>query len=186
MNGKALKYVLAVVAFLMAGLTALWGQVSVDFAVFSSTGGVDTVLVEGNRVFCDWNIGEPLTETFGSYPGFDASKKRLTQGFEQGEGFIEDPFEQNLDNENWKGVADGKVCIYPNPVRQNLHVVLSDQTDLEYTLTLRDLRGGFMRVRQQMRSGTYVMDMARFPAGVYLLEVEAAAERRGFKVVKVQ
>lgn len=186
MNFKVLKYRLLIGAFVLLGLGGLHAQIAVDFAVFSAAGGTDTVLMSGESVFCDWNIGEPLTETFGSYPGFDASKKRLTQGFEQGEGFIEDPFAQNLDNENWKGVADGKVCIYPNPVRQNLHVVLSDQMNLKYTLTLRNLQGGSVRVRQQLPSGGYTIDMARFPAGVYVLEVEAAGERRGFKVVKVQ
>lgn len=186
MNCKVLKYILVLGLAAIAGLGRLCAQVAVDFTVFSSTGGVDTILVEGNRVFCDWNIGEPLTETFGSTPDFDASKKRLTQGFEQGEGFIEDPFAQSLDNENWKGVSNGKVCIYPNPVCQNLHVVLSDEINLTYTLNLRNLQGGVVRVRQQMRAGAYTLDMARFPAGIYVLEVEAAGERRGFKVVKVQ
>lgn len=189
MNCKVLKYVLVAGLSAMTGLWTLQGQTAVDFAVFSSAGGTDTVLMGGESVFCDWNMGEPITETFGSYPGFDASKKRLTQGFEQGEGFIEDPFAEewgNVGNGDPERIGSGLVRVYPNPVRYTLNVVLSDETELNYTLSLRALQGGHLAVRQQAKAGSYTMDMSRFPSGVYLLEVIAGTERGVFKVVKVQ
>lgn len=189
MNLRYMKYVLAVAAGMPWVLQDVKGQTGVeaDFTVFSTAGGTEKVVLDGEAVTVDWNMGEPVTEAFGSDADFDASKKRLTQGFEQGEGFIEDPFDKNGENLHAdEDLAVDGVRVYPNPVHDMLHVSLPERPDLTYTLDLRDLHGNLLRSRRQARTGGYRLDMSRFPAGVYLLEVGTQGGRTAFKIVKVQ
>lgn len=193
---RFLPYVLPLLAFMLGGIGAVSAQSAGNMEtiengqwVLSSAGGSETVLIGGKVLGCDWNIGEPITETFGSRyptaddPGFDASKKRLTQGFEQGEGFIEDPYESDLANQDREEMPAVKV--YPNPVRDFLHIVLPE-CDGAYTLCLRGLQGGVLYTRREATAGGYGLDMKRLSAGIYVLEVEMEQSRQWFKIVKVE
>lgn len=183
---RFLRYVLPWGAVMLAGVSSLSAQTEVVFSVVSTAGGAETVSIDGRNYTCSWNIGEPLTETFGSYPGFDASKKRLTQGFEQGEGFIEDPFAQELGNEGYGEGSRTDIRVFPNPVRQHLNVVLPEEAGKSYSLCLRNLHGGSLYARREAGAGSYGLDMTRLPAGVYVLDVETGNSCRSFKIVKVQ
>lgn len=194
-----MPYVSVLIAFMAAGFSAASAQsagtveIEADQWVLSPAGGSDTLidiqtglpkLINGTSVIGYWNIGEPITETFGSDLDFDASKKRLTQGFEQGEGFIEDPFEPEVSNQDGQELPAVKV--FPNPVRNGLHVVLSDDTGLRYRLSLRNLQGVLMYTRQEAKAGGYSLDMTRLSAGIYVLEVETDKGSQSFKIVKVE
>lgn len=180
---RFLQYVWAFLPVVLAGIGSVSAQTEAAFSVLSAAGGSQTFSIGGQTLTCDWNLGEPLTETFGSYPGFDASKKRLTQGFEQGEGFIEDPYAQDLANE-YGDALDIKV--FPNPVRQYLNVVLPEDAGTDCILRLRNLQGALIYARQEAKAGGYGLDMTRLPDGVYVLEVETGRGKRSFKIVKVQ
>ncbi|MCM1042175.1 MAG: T9SS type A sorting domain-containing protein [Bacteroides sp.] len=182
---RFLQHCVAFVAFVFACLSSASGQTEAVFTVVSSAGGSESVLLNGQTFTCDWNLGEVITETFGSYKGFDASKKRLTQGFEQGEGFIEDPLAQDLANE--EGTAGRfNVKVFPNPVRQYLNVALPAEAGSGCRLHLRSLQGAVLYARKDAKAGGYSLDMSRLPAGVYVLEVETEVGRQSFKIVKVQ
>lgn len=185
MEFRFLRYGLAFVAFVFAGMSLAVAQTEAVFTVVSSAGGSESVLISGQGYTCDWNLGEVITETFGSHEGFDASKKRLTQGFEQGEGFIEDPLAQDLANEE---DASGRfnVKVFPNPVRQYLNVALPAEAGSDCRLHLRSLQGAVLYARKDAKAGGYSLDMGRLPAGVYVLEVETEIGRQSFKIVKVQ
>ncbi len=180
---RFLRNVWAFLPVMLAGIGWASAQTEAAFSVLSAAGGSQTVSIDGQTLTCDWNIGEPLTETFGSYPGFDASKKRLTQGFEQGEGFIEDPYAQDLGNEYGDAID---IKVFPNPVRHYLNVVLPEDAGAANTLRLRNLHGALIYARQEAKAGGYGLDMSRLPAGVYVLEVETGRGNRSFKIVKVQ
>ena len=180
---RFLQYAVAFLPVMLAVAGSASAQTEAAFSVLSAAGGSQTVSVGGQTLTCDWNLGEPLTETFGSYPGFDASKKRLTQGFEQGEGFIEDPFAQDLGNEYGE---EPDIRVFPNPVRQYLNVVLPEEAGAAGTLRLRNLHGALLYVRREAKAGGYGLDMTGLPDGVYVLEVETERGNRSFKIVKVQ
>lgn len=171
-------------------LLGIWGMFSLgsllaqqaDLSVFSSAGGSENVFLGGEMVECYWNIGETITETFGTTPDFDASRKRLTQGFEQGEGFIEDPLATHITLEEGE---DYRVEIYPNPVRQTLYVRLWDEGNREYTLSLHNLQGIRIRYAEGLRAGVHSLNMWDLRAGVYLLEVRAGNAVKSFKLIKV-
>ncbi len=170
-------------------LLGIWGAFSIgkllaqqaDLSVFSSAGGSESVPWGGEIVECYWNIGETITETFGTTPDFDASRKRLTQGFEQGEGFIEDPLATIILEEG----EDYRAEIYPNPVRQTLYVRLWDESNREYTLSLHNLQGVRLRYVEGLRAGVHSLNMWDLRAGVYLLEVRAGNAVKSFKLIKV-
>lgn len=154
----------------------------VDLSVFSSSGGSVTLSLGGETVECYWNIGETITETFGTTSGFDASKKRLTQGFEQGEGFIEDPLATRI---AWEEGEDYRVEIYPNPVRQTLYVRLRDESNREYALSLCDMQGRRLLQQTGLHAGLHSMETCNLHAGIYLLEVRAGGILKSFKLIKV-
>lgn len=187
MNFRFVKHAMLVLLCVLLGAQRVQAQVEADFSVLSPAGGTTTMGAGNQAIVVDWNLGEPITGAFGTNDHFDASKKRLTQGFEQGEGFIEDPFgEDTLDLGNANAMVLNGVRVYPNPVKDNLHVVLPDGQDPTYTLSLRDLRGTLLSSRRQAAAGSYSLNMSPYPMGVYLLEVENKAGRTAFKIVKVQ
>jgi len=61
--------------------------------------------------------------------------------------------------------------IYPNPVREKIHIVTTDLPD-EFEITIQDVNG---RVMMQS-SNTDQLDVSMMPSGVYLLGVSANGE----------
>ena len=176
-----LKHSMLIVFWGFFPLGGVWAQ-ETDLSVFSSAGGSERFFLGGETVDCYWNIGEPITETFGTRPGFDASKKRLTQGFEQGEGFIEDPLDTRVE---WVEGEDCQIQIYPNPLRSTLYVRLWDKSNREYTLSLHNVQGVRLYHAAGLRTGIHRMELQGLHAGVYLLEIQTGSAVKAYKLIKV-
>lgn len=155
--------------------------------VFSNGGGWGNFqgdAFEGGIFSASWNIGEPITEEFGTRPGFDASKKRLTQGFEQGEGYIEDPMATRNEGVEAFGI---KLFLSPNPTRGKMQGRLAGIDARLYRLELRNL-AGFCVWSEERCAGELELDLTPFPDGLYILAVTDKVLHRNllFKVIKVK
>ncbi len=150
--------------------------------VFSSGGGLAEFSLAGSPCSCAWNIGEPITEEFGSRAGFDASKKRLTQGFEQGEGYVEDPFTAGLEDRE----KSFSFSLYPNPTRGKMQGRLAGRQDRAFILELRSM-SGFLLWKERRFPGDLELDLEAFPAGAYVLSVteQATGDFSLCKIIKV-
>ena len=119
-----------------------------------------------------WVIGEPIGET---YVG---SKKIVSQGFLQGEGFIRDTISMDT---AWQqlGVEKGQrieMLCYPNPTTGPLQVQFRE---VNYSggswmvdCVLTDMRGRSLQ-KQELGGlpNERMMDLSSYPAGVYFLQV---------------
>ncbi len=155
--------------------------------VFSNGGGWDTFqgsAFDGGVFSAAWNIGEPITEEFGTRPGFDASKKRLTQGFEQGEGYIDDPMATRNEGVEAAGI---KLFLTPNPTRGKIWGSFEGIASRLYRLELRDL-SGLCLWSEDRCAGELELDLTLFPSGLYMLGVtdREAHTNLLFKIIKVK
>lgn len=130
--------------------------------VFSCAGGDAGFSVGGTEYVCLWNLGEPITETFGTREGFDASKKRLTQGFEQGDGYVEDPFRVGTEAQEGFGFV-----LYPNPTRGRLQGRVAGERGHRFRAELRSLSGNVVAHRI-LESGNFHLDLTGNPDGIYV------------------
>lgn len=157
--------------------------------VFSNGGGWGSFqgsAFEGGSFSAAWNIGEPITEEFGTRPGFDASKKRLTQGFEQGEGYIEDPMAVEARNETAEA-AGIRLLLTPNPTHGKMQGRLEGQDSRLYRLELRNL-SGLCVWSEERCAGALELDLTPFPDGLYVLAVTDRVLHGNllFKIIKVK
>ena len=157
--------------------------------VFSNGGGWERFQGEafGGGIFsASWNIGEPITEEFGTRPGFDASKKRLTQGFEQGDGYIADPMATPTRNEGVEA-AGIKLFLTPNPTQGRMQGRFEGTDSRLYRLELRNLSGLFVWSEERY-AGELELDLTPFPDGLYVLAVTDRVLHKNllFKIIKVK
>lgn len=131
-----------------------------------------------------WNIGEPITEEFGTRPGFDASKKRLTQGFEQGDGYIEDPMATLNEAAETAGIG---ITLRPNPTQGKMRGLLKGMDNHTYRLELRNLSGVCLW-SEERRAGELELDLTSFPGGLYVLGVTDRETHANvlFKIIKIK
>ena len=157
--------------------------------VFSNGGGWERFQggAFGGGIFsASWNIGEPITEEFGTRPGFDASKKRLTQGFEQGEGYIADPMATPTRNETMEA-AGIKLVLSPNPTQGKMRGSFEGTDNHLYRLELRNL-SGLCVWSEERYAGELELDLTPFPDGLYVLAVTDRVLHKNllFKIIKVK
>lgn len=160
----------------------------VDLYTFSAAGGLADFSVSGTSAVCLWNLGETVTEEFGSKGDFDASKKRLTQGFEQGEGFIADP----LDIAESEQDGGEEFEIYPNPSAGFFHVSVLRGKSSVYRVRVGNTAGMSVWARTET-DHEFSVDLRQYPDGIYFLQVERldasvlgkVASRKVFKIIKV-
>lgn len=142
-----------------------------------------------------WSVGEPVVETYAG------SKKVLTQGFWQADGYIRDTVEMDT---AWldlglEAVRLAELVCFPNPTDGPLRLQLRRMTDVSMAaeLWLSDGQGRVLcrkAVRDWPWQGT--MDLSAYPAGVYVLTLSLRpwngaggvepAERRlkSYKIIK--
>lgn len=150
--------------------------------VFSCAGGDAEFAVSGSAYVCLWNMGEPITESFGTREGFDASRKRLTQGFEQGEGYVEDPLRAGSEKQEELGF---KLVLYPNPTRGRMQGRLAGKAGNLFQAELRNLSGTTVW-RRVMESGNLRLDLTGNPAGIYVLQLtdSRTGKTAVYKIIK--
>lgn len=166
------------------------GKGQSDLYVFSAAGGVDTVHLSTDELLCYWNLGETFTEEFGSRDGFDASTKRLTLGFEQGEGFIEDTLSVSNGAEWVIGLSG--VSVSPNPSDGLFYLHLSPGIFTRYDVCIRNISGRKIYESTSVVGSPLEIDLEGYPASVYFMEVILSApftkegvERKVFKLIKI-
>lgn len=162
----------------------LWGGLlsaqTVEREALSSGGaGVAATLgTDGARCTMTWTIGEPIGETYAG------SKKILSQGFQQGEGFIRDTIGMDtawaqLGVEAALSVA---LSCYPNPTAGLLEIRLDPIGDFPVSavVELTDLQGRCLYRRSvsglPWREGA---DLSAYPAGTYVLTLQVSAAGQG-------
>lgn len=149
------------------------GKGQSDRYVFSAAGGVDTVRLSAQELVCYWNLGETFTEEFGSREGFDASTKRLTLGFEQGEGFIEDTL--SVSSEPEFTIHLSGVTISPNPSDGLFYLHLSPSVFSRYSVCIRNASGRKVYENTSVTVSPLEIDLEGYPASVYFMEVLLSA-----------
>lgn len=176
--------------FLLSVLVYAVGKGQSDRYVFSAAGGVDTVHLSAQELVCYWNLGETFTEEFGSRDGFDASTKRLTLGFEQGEGFIEDTLSVSNGEELVIGLSG--VSVSPNPSDGLFYLHLAPSIFTRYAVCIRNISGRKIYESTSVIESPLEIDLEGYPASVYFMEVILSApfskegvERKVFKLIKI-
>ena len=162
----------------LGGSCGLLSAQTIGREVLASGGAEErqTLGTGGDPCLITWSIGEPMGETYTN------SKKILSQGFLQGEGFILDTIGMNADMDAdsiWGplGVETERLVeirCYPNPTHGPLQVVLNplgtDGMVAEAVLT--DLHG---RRLQHASVGRLpwqeTLDLSAYPGGTYLLRL---------------
>ncbi|WP_316791096.1 LamG-like jellyroll fold domain-containing protein [Pedobacter frigoris] len=87
---------------------------------------------------------------------------------------------QLQDQESDTGVEE--LTVYPNPFKDNLF--LKTATNIEYTITLRDLFGRLI-IRRKLKPGENILSgIDKIEKGLYILQVSDAMGIRHFKVLK--
>ena len=117
---------------------------------------------EGQNISLSWTLGELAISTLTTEKGF------LTEGFHQPEMLVE-----RLDAATEKWQPGIKVSIAPNPVQQQLYVELFHTEDLDFTLSMYDLNGKRLWLKQgkDVQRITSI-DMMDLPSGFYILKIE--------------
>ena len=117
-----------------------------------------------------WVIGEPIGETYAG------SKKIISQGFLQGEGFIRDTIGMDtawmqLGLERGQGI---EMLCYPNPTTGPVHLqfraVKSGGLLVDYVLADRLGRTLYQQEVGSLPNQSEI-DLSPYPAGVYFLQV---------------
>ena len=158
----------------LAGSCGLLSAQTIEREVLSSGGEAvrQTLGQGGEPCLMTWTIGEPMGETYAG------SKKILSQGFLQGEGFILDTIGMDADMDSaWNPLAVEterlvEIICYPNPTHGPLQVVLNPvgAAGAVADVVLTDMQGR----RLYHGSGSRLpwqetLDMSAYPAGTYLL-----------------
>ena len=77
----------------------------------------------------------------------------------------------------------GSVIVYPNPVHDVLNINVTNSNDNSTNANLYDLDGRLV-LAKKLISGTNLIDMKRFPGGLYLLELNNNGVKQHFKIIK--
>ena len=75
------------------------------------------------------------------------------------------------------------VFVYPNPVSDVLNVNVTNSNENSTTANLFDSDGRLVFAKKLI-SGTNLIDMKKFPSGLYLLELNNNGEKQHFKIIK--
>jgi hypothetical protein len=125
----------------------------------------------GTTVQLSWTVGEPVVETFS------AGNSILTQGFHQGKLVIyaADPL----------ALPGLDLTVYPNPASSFLKLTLKATGIDDLNFSLCDINGKLM-LQRKIENQTELIDMLKYPSGVYLLKVSGQADQvsNTFKIVK--
>ncbi len=190
----------------------LWGMVAISWIVnpvgilsaqtlgrevLSAGGSVGqrTLGTGGTPCLVTWTMGEPLNETYAG------SKKILSQGFLQGEGFIRDTIGMDTawSQLGLEAIRFVEVLCYPNPTRGPLQVSLNPTGACEVVAEaeLTDMNGRRLyRCAAGRLPWRETLDLSAYPAGTYVLCLrftlsgDAAARRseamrvRTYKIIK--
>ena len=163
----------------VVGLAGAFGSLSaqtIGREVLSSGGAAErqTLGAGGEPCLMTWTIGEPMGETYAG------SKKILSQGFLQGEGFILDTIGMNADMDSiWNPLAVEaeqlvEIICYPNPTHGPLQVVLNPvgAGSVVADVALTDMQGRRLYHASAGRlPWQEALDLSAYPAGTYLLNL---------------
>ena len=125
-----------------------------------------------------WTLGEIATETFSSVNNI------LTQGFQQ-------PSYNNYTIITENKTPNTNICIYPNPVNDNLFIELTTPKETVITIKLTDLLGKIINTPVQLENkGTikkYSINIKDLQTGIYLLQIVSNdyTISETYKIIKV-
>ncbi len=169
------------ILFLMWGILLLinGNTQSLKPSVIASDGGVSKL---GN-ISLEWTLGEFAVETISSV------KNLYTQGFHQPILAVKKARVSSA-QESVIGNADKfKILLAPNPTRSFVHVYITSEKSEVHILTLFDLNGKKVLVKQGFGKDYFVrIDMEKLVSGIYLLQLmdKNADIVKSYKIVKAE
>lgn len=87
--------------------------------------------------------------------------------------------------EDTHGAANNLLNVFPNPIGEELRIMLTDAPEFPLTLSLSDLSGRLIYSTSiQTADGVQVISLPGLPAGIYLLKAENARVQQTLRVVK--
>ena len=168
--GRIGRLLTLAVFWVLGGSCGLLSAQTIGREVLASGGAEErqTLGTGGEPCLMTWSIGEPMGETYAN------SKKILSQGFLQGEGFILDTIDMDT---VWDPLAVEvermvEILCYPNPTHGPLQVVLNPvgTAGVVAELVLTDMQGRRLYRRSAGRlPWQETLDLSVYPAGTYLL-----------------
>jgi|GEM_PF-1031445 len=126
----------------------------------------------GSSLTMDWSAGECMTETY------EQSEIILAQGFHQGSKNQETAVFEMVD-------MSGKISVYPNPVHDNMNIVLDNEclkNTVSYTIVNE---GGQLKLEGNNLAKTNEINIQQLPSGLYILNILSGKKiMQSFKIIK--
>jgi hypothetical protein len=83
-----------------------------------------------------------------------------------------------------ENVSQNQLSIYPNPANNNVYVQTVEINPEPVSLSISDLNGRLLKLEKQSNAeGTYEIDLAGIPAGVYILKVTNSLQTLNHKLI---
>lgn len=159
--------------------------------VFATAGKVDKADIATASYLLSWTMGEPISVTYAG------SKKRLTEGFQQGVGFVKDTIgsdsaDCSMSNEDLELF---EIFYYPNPITENLYLNISPLTQQNHKIEIEIFNYSAslckkINVENLPYSGK--IDFSSLERGVYLLKISLLSKtsrlpkyQKVYKLVKI-
>jgi len=87
----------------------------------------------------------------------------------------------NIDHES---TAEHEIKIYPNPVKDELKIDLSNSSSTDWRFYIIDFQGKVLKTQSVSGSDLITVDMSPFPAGTYICHFINEAKTESFKLIK--
>lgn len=81
--------------------------------------------------------------------------------------------------------ADHSIKAYPNPVKSELKIDLSEAASQDGTIYVLSIEGRVLQTHQMNGSGMVSIDMSQLSRGIYICRFSSEAEVRSFKIIKL-
>jgi len=77
-----------------------------------------------------------------------------------------------------------EIKMYPNPVKDELKIDLSNSSSTDWRLYIIDFQGKILKTQTISGSDIISVDMSQFPAGTYICHFRNETEMKSFKLIK--
>ena len=78
----------------------------------------------------------------------------------------------------------GKVLLFPNPVNDQLHIVLNNTVDRNTKIEIYDATGQFLKIKNAQAGNEMTLDFSSQGSGIYLVKITQNRETSLFKIIK--
>ncbi len=123
-----------------------------------------------DKISLCWTFGEPIISTISHDTIY------LTQGFQQNITL------ENVSSSENKTITI-KAAIYPNPVKENLHIKLNNNSLDQGIITLYNSKGILLK-RKKLTQNPTKLSLRNYPPDIYILHLRINNQKQIFRIVK--